>query len=190
MRTKSIYLAALLLMGAVATFGKDDPTSGLAVLSAKGKDVFRVIYKTETANNVKVKLYNDNDQVIHSTSINNTKGFILPLNLSELNFGEYRLELTDANGTRIERIVYQMDKPVDNIRIARLTEEGKFVVSVVSAKNDQVTIKIFDAFNNLVHNEVKNVSGDFAQIYNVKNMSGACTFEVSDNAGRVKTVRF
>lgn len=192
MRTKSIYLAAFLLMSAVATFGNDDPTSGVAVLSAKGKDVFKVIYKAGTANDVKVKLYNANDELIHSASIKDTDGFILPLNLGKLNFGEYRLELTDAAGKRVERIVYQNPKSVDNnIRVARLTNnEGKFMVSVMSAKNEKVTVKIFDSYNNLLHNEVKNVSGDFAQVYTVKNLTGACTFEVSDDAGRVKTVQF
>ena len=191
MRTKSIYLAAFLLMSAVATFGNENPTSGVAVLSAKGKDVFRVIYKNETANDVKVKLYNSNDEIVHSASINQTSGFILPLNLSKLNFGEYRLELTDASGKRVERIVYQNAKPVDNIRVAKLTnDQGKFMVSVMSAKNEKVTVKIFDSYNNLVHNEVKNVSGNFAQVYTLKNLKGACTFEVSDDAGRVKTVQF
>lgn len=191
MRTKSIYLVAFLLMGAVATFGKDDPTFGMAVLSAKGKDVFKVIYKTETANNVKVRLYNANDQIIHSSSINNTKGFILPLNLAKLNYGEYRVELTDANGKHIERIAYQNAKAVDNIRVARLTtSREKFMVSVMSAKSEKVTVKIFDSYNNLLHNEVKSVNGDFAQVYTVKNLNGACTFEVSDEAGHVKTVQF
>lgn len=191
MRTKSIYLVAFLLMGAVATFGNDDPTSRVAVLSAKGKDVFRLIYKTETANDVRVKLYNANDEIIHVSSIKDTKGFILPLNLVKMGFGEYRLELTDANGTRIERIVYKDAKAVDNIRVARLaTAEGKFMVSVMSAKNEKVTVKIFDSYHNLLHNEVKTVNGNFAQVYNVKNLTGACTFEVSDDAGRVKTVQF
>ncbi|HZI23756.1 MAG TPA: DUF3244 domain-containing protein [Chryseolinea sp.] len=191
MKTKSIYLAAFLLMSAVATFGNENPTSGIAVLSAKGKDVFRVIYKNETANDVKVKLYNSNDEIIHSSSISQTTGFILPLNLSKLNFGEYRLELTDASGKRVERIVYQNSKPVDNIRVSKLTNnEGKFMVSVMSAKNEKVTVRIFDSYNNLLHNEVKNVSGNFAQVYTLKNLKGACTFEVSDDAGRVKTVQF
>ena len=191
MRTKSIYLVAFLLMGAVASFGNDDPTSSVAVLAAKGKDVFRVIYKNENADNVKVRLYNANDEMIHSASISNTKGFILPLNLGKLSFGEYRVELTDANGKHIERIVYENVKAVDNIRISRLaTAEGKFMVSVMSATNEKVTVKIFDSYNNLLHNEVKSVNGDFAQVYNVKNLTGACTFEVSDDAGRVKTVQF
>jgi hypothetical protein len=191
MRTKSIYLVAFLLMGAVATFGNDDPTSGFAVLSAKGTDVFRVIYETETASDVKVKLYDANDEMIYSASFNDTKGFILPLNLGQVGFGEYRVELTDANGKRIERIAYKDVKAVDNIRVSRLTtSEGKFMVSVMSPKNEKVTVKIFDSYNNLLHNEVKSVNGDFAQVYTVKNLTGACTFEVSDDTGRVKTVQF
>ena len=161
------------------------------MLSAKGKDVFRVIYKSETANDVKVRLYNSSNEIIHSTSINGTSGFILPLNLSMLNFGEYRVELTDASGKRVEKIVYQNVKSSDNIRVSRLTsEEGKFMVSVLSAKNEKVTVRIFDSYNNLLHNEVKSVDGDFAQVYNLKNLTGACTFEISDDAGRVKTVQF
>ena len=64
------------------------------------------------------------------------------------------------------------------------------MVSVRSAKNEKVTVRIFDGYNNLLHNEVKSVNGDFAQVYNVKNLTGTCTFEVSDDAGRVKTVQF
>jgi len=60
----------------------------------------------------------------------------------------------------------------------------------MSPKNEKVTVKIFDSYNNLLHNEVKSVNGDFAQVYMVKNLTGACTFEVSDDTGRVKTVQF
>ena len=192
MKTKSIYLVAFLLMSAVATFGNDEPkNAGLAVLAVKGADVFKVVYKTGTANNVKVKLYNAKSEVILSHLISNTDGFILPLNFVNLSTGEYKLELIDAKGIRTEKIVYQQPKPFDNIRVSRIATTGdKFLVSVMSAKNEKVTVKIFDNYNNLLHNEVKSVNGDFAQVYNVKNLQGACTFEISDDAGRVKTVQF
>lgn len=192
MKTKSIYLVAFLLMSVVATFGNDEPKkSGLAVLPVKGSEVFKVIYTNEIANKVKVNLYNANSQIVFSESINNTDGFILPLNFSRLNFGEYKLELIDANGKRVESIVYQQAKSIDNIRISKIyNAEGKFLVAVANPKNEKVTVKIFDNFNNLLHTEVRSVSGDFAQVYNVKNLTGTCTFEVSDNSGRVKTVHF
>ena len=192
MKTRSLYLVAFLLMSAVATFGNDEPkTSGIAVLPMKGTEVFKVIYANENANKVKVTLYNASSQIVFSESINSTTGFILPLNFSKLAFGEYKLELTDVTGTRTESIKYQPAKSNDNIRVARLTnEQGKFLVAIANPKNEKVTVKIFDNYNNLLHTEVRTVSGDFAQVYNVKNLTGSCTFQVSDNEGTVKTVQF
>lgn len=192
MKTRSLYLVAFLLMSAVATFGNDEPkTSGIAVLPMKGTEVFKVIYANENANKVKVTLYNASSQIVFSESINSTTGFILPLNFSKLAFGEYKLELTDVTGTRTESIKYQPARLNDNIRVARLTnEQGKFLVAIANPKNEKVTVKIFDNYNNLLHTEVRTVSGDFAQVYNVKNLTGACTFQVSDNEGTVKTVQF
>ena len=192
MKTKSIYLAVVLLMSAVATFGSDEPKrAGVAVLPVKGAEVFKVIYKNESASKVKVKLYNANAEMIFAEAFENSVGFILPLNFSKLAYGQYKLEVIDDSGKHVENIVYQRPKSVDNIRVSKLSNsEGKFLVAVMNAKNETVTVKIFDNFYNLLHSEVKSVSGDFAQVYNVKNITGACTFEVSDNAGRVKTVQF
>jgi hypothetical protein len=193
MKTKAIYLAAFLLMTVVATFGSDEPKkAGVAVIPVKGAEVFKVIYKSETPGRVKVFLYGANSEIVYAGSFNNTEGFILPLNFSKLSFGEYRLELIDGNGKSTEKIVYEPARSVvGNIRIARLaSEQGKFLVTVCNAKNEKVTVRIFDGYNNLLHNEVKSVTGDFAQVYNVKNLTGACTFEVSDNVGTVKTVQF
>lgn len=191
MKTKSTYLVAVLLVSAFVAFGNDEPKkAGLAVLHGKGSEVFKVIYKNETAGKVKVNVYNDRAEVVYTEQLTNTAGFILPLNFSKLGFGAYTVELIDASGKQIEKIVYEPTK-VENIRIAKLgNADGKFLVSVMNAKNDKVTVRIFDNYNNLLHDEVKSVSGDFAQVYTVKNLTGACTFEVTDNSGHVKTVQF
>jgi len=192
MKTKSIILAAFLLMTAVATFGSDEPKkAGLAVVPMRGNELVKVIYKSETAGKVQVKVYDADNGVIYSAGFNDTKGFILPLSLSKVGYGEYTFEITDANGKRTETHVYAPAKHVDNIRISRLgSADSKFLVSVASPTQETITVRIFDRYNNLLHNEVKSVSGNFAQVYSVKNLTGTCTFEVSDNAGFVKTVRF
>lgn len=192
MKTKSIVLAAFLLMTAVATFGSDEPKkAGVAVVPMKGAELVKVIYKSETAAKVRVKVYNADKGVIYSEGFSDTKGFILPLNLSKVGYGEYTFEITDATGTRTEKLVYEPAKSINNIRIAKLDAGvGKFLVAVTSPKQETITVRIFDNFNNVLHNEVKSVSGNFAQVYTVKNLTGACTFEVSDNAGFVKTVQF
>ncbi len=190
MKTKSLLLAALFIMSAVATFATDEPKpAGLAVVPVKGAEVFRVLYSNETQNKVKVNLYNEKEEVIYSVSINNTNGFILPLNFANLGYGDYKLEVIDAAGKKVESISYQPVKPVSNIWVAKLQNEtGKFIVAVPTA--EKVNVKIFDNYNNLLHDETRSVDGSFAQVYNVKNLSGACTFVVTDAKGVAKTVRF
>ena len=192
MKTKSIVLAAVFAMTTLVTFGGDEPKkAGVAVVPSKGTEVYKVIYSNETAGNVKVNVFNADGQLLYSKNFSETKGFILPVNFSKAGYGEYRIELVDANGKRSEKVAYEQVKPIDNIRIAKLSAaEGKFLVAVSKPANEKVTVRIFDNYNNLLHNEVKTVSGDFAQVYTVKNLSGACIFEVSDNSGNVKTARF
>jgi hypothetical protein len=60
----------------------------------------------------------------------------------------------------------------------------------VNPGTEKITVKIFDTYNNLVHNEIMNVEGNFAQVYSFKNLVGACKFEVSDATGNVKTAQF
>jgi len=192
MKAKLMILAASLLMTTVATFGSDEPKkAGVAVVPMNGAELVKVIYKSETAGKVQVKVYNAENSVVYSGSFADTKGFILPLNLTQVGYGEYTFEITDASGKRTETLIYEAAKSTNNIRIAKLDAgEGKFLVAVTSPKNEKITVRIFDNFNNLLHNEVKSVNGDFAQVYTVKNLTGTCTFEVSDDAGLVKTVRF
>lgn len=193
MKIKSLYIAALIVFAvSVTAVGKDEPRSlGLAVVPVKGSEVFKVIYRGESASKVKLNVYNSSSQIIFSETMNSIEGFIRPLNFTGLQFGEYTIELTDAAGKRAEKINYQPALSESNIHVSRLVkEESKFLLSVAKTSSEVITVKIFDGANNLVHTNTKEVSGDFAQLYNLKDIAGTVTFEVSDNAGITKIVRF
>lgn len=193
MKTKSLYLAALIAIAAVVTaVGKDEPGSqGLAVVPVKGSEVFKIIYKGESSSKVKLNIYNSSSEIVFSETMNGVNGFIRPLNFTGLQFGEYTVELIDASGKKVEKINYQPAKSESNVHVSKLVnEEGKFLVSVAKASSETITVKIFDEANNLLHINTKQVAGDFAQLYTLKDFAGAVTFEVSDNTGSIKTVRF
>jgi flagellar hook assembly protein FlgD len=189
MKTKSIYFAALLVIGAAVTaVGKEEPTNtGMAVVATKGSEVFKVIYKSENAGKVKLSVYDAASKVVFTETRNSEAGFILPLNFSGLAYGEYTFQVTDAAGTKSEKINYQPSTPLKNVHISKIAQEGKFVLSVKNS-NSAVSVRIYDANNNLVHDGSKEVSGDFAQLYTIKNFAGA-TFEVS-NGGETSIFRF
>lgn len=193
MKMKSLYVAALMVMAvAVSVNAKDEPgAQGMAVVAVKGSDVFKVIYKGETASKVKLNVYNAASQIVFSETMNSVAGFIRPLNFTGLQFGEYTIELTDASGKKTEKVSFMPAKSSANIHVSKLkSAEGKFLLSVANSNNETITVKIFDGANNLIHVDSKETTGDFAQLYSVKEAVGAVSFEISDNAGNFKTVRF
>ncbi len=192
MKTKSLYIAALIVMaGAVTAVGKDEPrNAGLAVVPVKGSEVFKVIYKGESATKVKLNIYNSSSQVIFSETVNSNGGFIRPLNFKGLTFGEYTIELTDASGKKSEKVNYQPVKHESQVHISKLAEGGKYLLSVAQNDGEIVTVRIFDEANNLIFTDTRSDAGDFAKLYSLKNVVGSVTFEVSNNSGRINTTTF
>ena len=191
MKTKSLYVAALITLAAAFTaVGKDEPALGLAVVPVKGSEVFRVIYKSENPSKVKLSVYNAASEVVFTENMGSVGGFIRPLNFSGLAFGEYTIELTDASGKKSEKVSYgPAAKSATHVHVAKLTQPDKFLLSVTNSAREIITVKIFDDANNLVHTSSKEVTGEYAQLFSVKDMQGV-TFEVSNSAGALRTIRF
>ena len=64
MKTRLFYLAALLIVGSTGAFAKEEPTTAsVAVVSAKGSEVVKVIYKGATSGKVKVNIYNASSEI-------------------------------------------------------------------------------------------------------------------------------
>ena len=189
MKTKSLYFAALFVIGAaVSAVGKEEPSStGMAVVAVKGSEVVKVIYKSETAGKVKLSVLDAASNVVFTETRTSNEGFILPLNFAGLESGQYTVQVVDAAGTKSEKFNYQPSAFTKNVHVAKTGAAGKFVLSVINS-NSTVDVKIYDANNNLVHTRSKEVSGDHAQLFSIKNFSGA-TFEIT-NGGETSIFRF
>ena len=193
MTTKSLFIAAFVVFSAaVSALGKEEPRkAGLAVVPVKGTEIFKVIYQGETSGKVKLNIYDVTGSLIFTETLNGVDGFIRPLNFNGLQFGEYTIELTDASGKKIEKITYSpQEKSIKNIRISKIANEEKYVVSVASEGAEVINVRIYDEQNNLVHNETTEIAGNFAQVYAIKNISGGLVFQITDKAGNTKTVNY
>ena len=192
MKSKSLFIAALVVMSAVVTaVGKEEPTkAGLAVVPVRGSEVFKVIYKGETAGRVKLNIYNAKGGIIFSETLNATEGFIRPLNFKGLADGEYTIELVDATGKKVEKINYAAGKLTSIIRVSRLSnEQSKYLLAIANPSGEQISVKIYND-SELIHTESKEITGDFAQVYTLKDVKGSVTFEVADLAGNKKVFRY
>jgi hypothetical protein len=193
MKIKSFFIAALVIASAMSSVAADVPRTGMVVIPVKGSEVFKVIYKAETAGRVKLNIYNAQLRVILSETFNGVDGFILPVNFKGLQFGEYTIELIDANGSRVEKVNFvapATDDQVASKGFAHISKmnDGRFLLSVVNA-SEKVNVRIYDVNETLVHSETKAVSGDFAQVYKLGVTKGFI-FRIADANGLIKTIQF
>jgi hypothetical protein len=187
MKAKSILLAAMMLIS-VAALADEPGSPKLVVLSQKESGLFKVIYENPKSGRVKMTILNSKGDALYSESINVTEGFILPVNFTGLTPGEYSIEVTDGTAKQIQKVSYSTGR-TQNIHVARLTKEAnKYLLSVAS--EGAINVRILDGANNIIHDQNVNVSGPTGLVYNLKSVSGAPTFEVTDSNGVVKTVKY
>ena len=193
MKMKMFFVAALVLASSVFAVAADAPR--MAIVPVKGSEVFKVIYKSETAGKVKLRIYNAESRVILTETFSNVDGFILPINFKGLDAGEYTIELIDANGSRLEKINFtksvaakQAEEKIQRFAHVTRVPDGRFLLSVVNGQ-EKVNVQIYSAEDVLVYSETIAVSGDFAKVFRVDKPLGV-TFRVSDSNGLIKTVQF
>lgn len=186
MKAKFMLVAVIAMVASVAF--ATEPNAKVAVVGQKQAGTFKVIYNGE--GKVKMNILNSEGQVLFTETINTTKGFVRPVNFSGLAFGEYTIEIADASGKQIQKIQYQGGTVAKNVHVAKIGEDGKYLLAVANKKDEQINVKIFDGENNLVHDQNVTVNGDLGLVYNLKQISGTPTFEVTDNTGVVKTVKY
>lgn len=190
MKTKTLFLAVLVMVSNLVFAGNDKPTA-MAVLAVKGSEVYKVIYKSATSGKVKLYIHDQTGKIIFAETFNGLNGFICPVNFKGMAPGEYTIELIDGAGRNLEKISFQPSVDKNYIHISKLLkEDNKFLVSVPNMGSNQIKVNIFDGNNNMIHTESKKIEGNFAQVYKIHNYTGSYTFVVSDNLGNNKSASF
>ncbi len=193
---KKILTLTLVLVSTVmfanGTDDKKNPSesaSGAAVI--KNGDTFRVIYKSEKEGDVKVSILNDQNQVVFSEKLTKTDGFSRPYNFSSLKEGDYTIAIEDQSKKQLEKISYRTAKTSKLLNVLKVSsDEGKFLVTAAGTGEENITINIYDGTHTLVHRSTQSTKGNFAQLYNLKNVKGHLTFEIANENGETKSVTY
>jgi hypothetical protein len=192
---KILTLSLVLVSTVIFANGVDDDknpaasASGAAVIR-NGESTFRVIYKSEKENDVKVSILNDKNQLVYSEQVNNTDGFSRPYNFGSLSEGEYTIAIEDDSKKTLEKVSYRMPKTSKMLNVLKAGEEGKYMITAAGKGSELISVTIYDASHTLIHKSFEKTEGDFAKIYNVKNLKGHLTFEIAGESGDVKTVSY
>lgn len=188
MKFKSILLAALMMIS-VAVLADEPASPKLVVLSQKESGLFKVIYENAKTGKVKMTILNSDGEALYTEQIKVSDGFILPVNFKGMTPGEYSIEVTDGTAKQIQKVNYISSAKAQRIHVAKLSSDAnKYLLSVAS--QGAINVRILDGANNIIHEENVNVDGAFGVVYNLKSVSGMPTFEVTDNEGNIKIVKY
>ena len=178
MKTKNVVLTMVAVMIASAFTFATTPASKVAVINQNQSGVYKLIYEGATAGKVTLKIYDNSSNVIFSETKKGLSKFILPLNFTGLEQGEYSIEIADETGTQIQKVNYTTADAVVAAKAIHITklQDGKYLMSAATEGN--INVQIFDGNDNLVHSEDLVVNGKLGLVYNLKGVQGQPTFLV------------
>ncbi len=189
MKANLFVTALIVLIGATAN-AKNPDSSRVAVISQKNADTFKVIYEGEKPGDVRMTILNENKEIVFAETTKNVNGFMRNVNFAGMNPGVYTFEITDGNGKQVQKVAYATETFTKSVRVSRTAEEGKYLLAVANNGSQQINVRIFDGADNLVHSQDLTVNGNLKLVYNLKSVAGVPTFEVTDRAGNVRTIKY
>jgi hypothetical protein len=179
MKTKKVVLTMVAAIVASSFAFAGASASRVAVLNQNNSGVYKLIYEGATAGKVSLKIYDNSSNVIFSETKSGLSKFILPLNFTGLEHGEYSIEITDETGTQIQKVNYASTETVTAaakaVHITKL-QDGKYLMS--AATNGNINVQIFDGNDNLIHSDNLVVNGRLGLVYNLQGVQGQPTFLV------------
>ncbi len=194
MKMKNAILASLVVLTSTFAFAAD-PSSKFAVVASKESSVFKVIYEGSSVGNVLLTIYNEDGSIVYTETIKGIEKFIRPINFDGMIAGEYNIEISDANGKQAQRVSvgstvnFKKRSAVKGAHVAKVGSESKYLVSISNNGADEVSVRILDGDSNVIFSEKISAAGDFAKVYNLKQIIGNPTFEITSNDGYARIVK-
>jgi hypothetical protein len=191
----NVLIIAALLMFSVnvkaATANDETVPATMAVVEYKKAGIYKVIYKGEKTGRVKLSIYDAKHHLVYSESLVKSNSFMRPYNFNGMPEGLYYIEIEGVNGKLVERVNYSEGKIEKTVNVTRLLgKDMRYLLSIAAKAQDEVTIRIFDESDNLVHEESHVLQGDFAKVDNLQKLNGHFTMKITDKHGVVKTIKY
>jgi hypothetical protein len=186
---------ALIIACVMMSFAAVAATPVSMTVTATSANVFKISYRAEVAENVKISIYDNNNQLVFVEVLSNVASFVRPYNFTEMSEGQYTIVVANKNGKQAEKVIYTANKIESFISVSEVANaENKYMLNVTNNGSEDVFVRIFNNENTLVHEQSVKVTGSFGLIYNLNNVKSATdstvTFEVSTSSGKFEKITF
>jgi flagellar hook assembly protein FlgD len=189
MSTKAFFFSLILSVSSTLAFATIDESS-MVIVAGEHASVFKVIYKSASANKVQITISNSNNDIVFTESFNKKSEFTRPYNFNGLPEGEYTIEVKDNFGRKIEKVNYSLGTVKSIIKVSKMSnEKAKYMLTVANKGTNVINVSIFNEAGDQLLDTAHVANGDFGIVYNLVE-AGAYTFIVSDKSGNSRTIQF
>ncbi|MBL0740117.1 hypothetical protein [Chryseolinea lacunae] len=191
--TKILSVFAVMMVMSTTMFARkvDAPATTSATAVMKNGSTFKLFYKGVKESTVKVTIINGADQIVYKEVLRKVESFMRPYNFSNLPEGEYTIELSDDQGTHTEKVSYEKGIIEKLAHLSRIgSDNSRLMLTVANKDSKSLLVKIFNEEHVLLYSGREETQGDFAKIYNLEKVSGKVLFEITDDQGTTKTLRY
>jgi hypothetical protein len=186
---KTLSILMLLVAIASTALAMPDPASDLGIMK-KGK-TFHVFYKATKSLDVKIFIRNAQNDIVFAEIIRKTDGFVRPYNFTQLEEGRYTVEIVDCIHRQVRTITHGIEPPSELAHVVRISPaENKFLLTLPNKVHNIISVRIYGCRHQLVYEELLEITGDFAKLYNLNQISDEFSFEVTDVEGNVSVLSY
>lgn len=186
-----LFVAFVIVMNATVFANANDLEKEGNVLKVihRNNDIYNIVFQGNGQQKVSIQFMDVNKKVLYSESMNASKGFVKPLDLSDLPAGTYFVKLISSTDTLSEEIKILTASQLygDFIAVKSIGEE-QFLLSVDEKVGKSLDLYIRDAKGEILHQG--KVKCTDKKVYDLKNLIGKeATFLVYDGQEIVKEQR-
>lgn len=184
----SIFVALMTFSGVVLAGRIDtNPLTTSSTAIVKTNTGAKVYYKSEKTGKVKVTIYDERNKEIFEEEVKYRTGFVRPYNMENLPEGNYKVVLEDEQGI--------IEKTISNVSVSASVlaavinarkDLDKCMVTLYSEGKSDVTVRLLDKNRRELTSKNSTVNGQSSLLFNLANLTGVISVEVSDKAGVIK----
>ncbi|MEI9921450.1 MAG: hypothetical protein WDO14_22085 [Bacteroidota bacterium] len=177
-------LAVLGLFGlATMSFGNTAGASpSLTVNRIESSSIYTVSYSDVKPGKIILTIKDDQGNLLVRRVIKSENGFSMPANFSSVTEGVYHVETDNGVEKQNVRVDYNNNTAPTYSRVVDLGD-GRYLLSSSHVGVETINVKIFDGSGTMIFDEDKKINGGFAMMFNLKDVVGKPSFEVSESAG-------
>jgi hypothetical protein len=168
---KKLIFLFVLLAASQATLAAE-----LSVVAKAENGLFHIKYTDERTCNTRMVIKDAEGNRIFSEVIRNQCSFIRPYNFTQMPYGRYTVIATNEFGEKVTYVEHQPKPEVDVRYNVFRRSDGKYLLLIPKSAVSQIHVSISNGEELLYFKNVK-LNGDFACIYDIKNLPDSASVE-------------